>query len=247
VIITHDTDATALGAPLEILFNAAKAVLRRDAIRARMVWDGLTLKGDDPLFGFGTWAEMERAAGLRSAFFVFGRGKVRPHINDCRSTVFNSRINWDLLRAWPITARNSACIRRSAQRTTSTSSSGAKEAFEARLRRPIHGVRHHYWALDWRRPHLTFRKHLNAGFRAGTCMPYRPFGPERGRALDIYELPTALMDGNVVSDHGDVEPALRRALRIVENMRQVGGMYWHTEAAVDDYCYRNFADCIRAS
>src|SRR5258708_18694887 len=99
VVVTHDTDAVALGSPLEILFNAVKAALRSDAGRARMAREGLTLKGDDPLFGFGTWADTERAANLRSAFFVFGRGKVRPELNDCRSSIFRRRVDWALLRS----------------------------------------------------------------------------------------------------------------------------------------------------
>ncbi len=261
VVVTHDTDAVALGAPLEILFNAVKAALRSDAVRARMAWEGLTLKGDDPLFGFGTWADTERAANLRSAFFVFGRGKVRPELNDCRSSIFRRRVDWALLRSladegWefglhpPIRAKYDI-----------DEFIWGKEALEERLRRPIYGLRHHYWALDWRQPHLTFRKHVNAGFRydcsiawrddagfrAGTCLPYRPFDPERGRALDIYELPTAVMDSHVISDSGDIEMAVRRALCLAEEVRRVGGMLtldWHTEASVDDYCYRNLRTAL---
>jgi hypothetical protein len=256
VVLTHDADAVALGAPLEILFNAVKAVLRSDTVRARMAWDGLTVKGNDPLFGFGTWADTERAANLRSAFYVFGRGKVRPALNDCRSSVFHRRVDWALLRSladdgWefglhpPIRARHDL-----------DEFLWGKHALEERLGRPIYGLRHHYWAIDWRRPYLTFRKHVNAGFRydcsiawrdgagfrAGTCLPYRPFDPERGRALDMYELPTALMDSHVISDTGDIETAIRRALDLADEVRRVGGMLtldWHTEASVDDYCYRN--------
>lgn len=256
VVVTHDTDAVALGAPQEILFNGVKALLRRDAVRARMAWDGLMLRGEDPLFGFGTWAEMERSTGLRSAFYVFGRGKVRRDVNDCRSTVFNRKVDWDLLRrladeGWefgfhaPIHAKDNT-----------EEFIWGKTALESRLGRPVHGLRHHYWALDWRRPHLTFRKHLSAGFRydssiawrddagfrAGTCLPYRPFDPERGRALNFYELPTALVDGHVISGGGDSEAAVRRAERVVDNVRQSGGVLnldWHTEAAIDGYCYRH--------
>jgi hypothetical protein len=261
VVVTHDTDAVALGAASEILFNGVKAVLRRDPLRARMAWDGLTLRGNDPLFGFDVWAEAERAGDLRSAFFVFGRSKVRPYVNDCRSTVFNRRVDWDLLRrladeGWefglhpPIRAKDDI-----------NEFIWGKEALEQRLRRPIEGLRHHYWALDWRQPHLTFRKHVkagfsydasiawrdDAGFRAGTCLPYRPFDPGRGHALDFYELPTAVMDGNVISDGGDVEAAVHRARCIVESVRQVGGVLildWHTEAAVEGYCYRNLRTAL---
>jgi hypothetical protein len=260
VSITHDTDAVSLAAPMEILFNGAKALLRREGIWAQMAWHGLTRKRD-PLFGFGCWADMERAAGLRSAFFVFGRGKVRPSIHDSRSTVFNNRPNWELLRSladdgWefglhpPIRAKHDI-----------DEFIWGKEALESRLRRPIHGLRHHYWALDWRQPHLTFRKHVNAGFRydasiawcdsagfrAGTCLPYRPYDPGRERALNIYELPTAITDGNVIQDGGKVELAVTRAMRIIENVRRVRGMLvldWHTEAAVDGYCYRNLRTAL---
>lgn len=261
VVITHDTDAVALGAPLEILFNAVKAALRSDAVHARMAWDGLTVTGNDPLFGFGTWAEMERAANLRSAFFVFGRGKVKPELNDCRSTIFRSHVDWAVLRSladdgWefglhpPIRAKFDL-----------DEFIWGKEALEDRLKRPIYGLRHHYWALDWRRPYLTFRKHIDAGFRydcsiawrdgsgfrAGTCLPYRPFDPERGRALNMYELPTALMDSHVISASGEIEAAVRRTLCLAKEVRRAGGMLsldWHTEASVDDYCYRNFRTAL---
>jgi hypothetical protein len=256
VMVTHDTDAVALNAPLEILFNGAKAILRRDAIRARMAWDGLTRKAKDPLLGFETWAEMERAAGLRSAFYLFGRGKVWPHINDCRSTVFNRAINWDVLRSLANEGWEFGLHPPIRAKALTDEFVWGKQALEERLRRPVHGLRHHYLALDWRQPHRTFRKHLSAGFRydasigwhddagfrAGTCLPYRPFDPERGTALDMYELPTTLQDWHVISNGGNVAAALRRAFGVAQKVRQVGGILnldWHTEAAVDDYCYRN--------
>jgi peptidoglycan/xylan/chitin deacetylase (PgdA/CDA1 family) len=256
VVVTHDTDAVALSAPFEILFNGVKAVSRLDALRMRMMWDGLTRKCNDPLFGFRCWADIERASGLRSAFFVSGRHKVRPEINDCRSTVFNCKVNWDVLRGlasegWefglhpPIRAKydlDEFVI--------------GKDILETHLRQPIYGLRHHYWAIDWRKPHVTFRKHIRAGFRydssiawkndngfrAGTCLPYRPFDPEYKTALDIYELPTALMDGNVIPQGGDMETAVDRALQMADDVRQVGGVLnldWHTEAAMERYCYCN--------
>jgi hypothetical protein len=265
VVVTHDTDAAALGAPMEIVFNSVKAIVRRDAVRARMAWDGLMLKGTDPLFGFGTWAELERGLGLRSAFFLYGRGKVRPDLNDCRSSVFGAGVDWGLLRSlaadgWefglhpPIRAKHRI-----------DEFLWGKQSVERRLGVPIYGVRHHYWALDWRHPHITFRKHVNAGFRydssiawrdaagfrAGTCLPYRPFDPGRGRPLDIYELPAAVMDAHVVNEgasaaanpEADTEAATRRALRVAENVRRAGGILmldWHTEAASAAYCYRTY-------
>jgi hypothetical protein len=256
VVVTHDTDAVALGAPMEILFNGVKSVTRLDALRMRMMWDGLTLRDQEPLFGFEAWAEAERPIGLRAAFFVYGRHKVRPEIHDCRSSVFNQNVDWDLLRnlaadGWefglhpPIRAKYDL-----------DEFLLGKEVLETRLGRPIYGLRHHYWALDWRKPYLTFRKHVTAGFRydssiawkddngfrAGTCLPYRPFDPERKTALNIYELPTAMMDGHVIPRAGDMDTAMDRALQIADRVRRVGGVLnldWHTEAGTDRYCYRN--------
>jgi hypothetical protein len=263
VAVTHDTDAVALKAPMEIFFNGAKAVLRRDPVRARMAWEGLTLKGADPLFGFGVWADLERAAGVRSAFFLFGRRHARRHLNDCRSTVFGRRGNWDLLRrladeGWEFGFHPSIWARNDDDEFV-----WGRETLEARLGKPVHGLRHHYWALDWRAPHLTFRKHVragfrydasiawrdDAGFRAGTCLPYRPFDPEEGHALDIYELPTAIMDWNVISSGGDTKQAVDRAMRIAGSVRQAGGALlvdWHTESAWEGYCYRNVRATLTA-
>lgn len=255
VVVTHDTDAVALDAPMEIVFNAAKAAIQHDPIRARMAWDGL-IKRHNPLAGFDAWASAERSAGIRGAFFIFGRHIVPPHLNDCRSSLLSSNVDWKLLQnmadeGWefgyhaPIRAKED--IREFIW---------AIDALQTRLGHPIHGVRHHYWALDWLHPHLTFRKHRDAGFhydssiawrdsagfRAGTCLPYRPFDPDLGHAIEFYELPTAIMDGHVIKGGGDVEVAVDNALRVIKKVRAVHGMVvldWHTETAIDRYCYRH--------
>jgi len=226
VVITHDTDAVSLDAPMEILFNTAKAVVHHDTIRARMAWDGLTKKCD-PLSGLRTWIEIEGAASLRGAFFLFARGVVSPHLHDCRSSVLNRKPDWNWLgslvdQGWEIGYHAPIRAKENADEFI-----WGRNALEQRLGRPIHGVRHHYWALDWRRPYLTFRKHLSAGFhydssitwrdapgfRAGTCLPYRPFDPDLGRALKFHELPNAIMDGHVIAAAGRGHGGARLAHR----------------------------------
>ena len=199
---------------------------------------------------------MERAAGLRAAFFVYGRHKVRPEIHDCRSTVFNRKVDWNLLRSlaadgWEFGLHPPIRAKYDLEEFLI-----GKEILETRLGKPVYGLRHHYWALDWRKPYLTFRKHVTAGFRydssmawkddngfrAGTCLPYQPFDPERQTALDIYELPTAMMDGHVIP--GAVTLTLQWSARFVlpTGCGRVGGVLnldWHTEAGTDRYCYYN--------
>jgi hypothetical protein len=123
-----------------------------------------------------------------------------------------------------------------------------KGFIEERLDRPMFGVRHHYWSIDWRQPHLTYRKHVNAGFRydmsiawrdipgfrAGTTLPYRPFDPDRNEALDLYVVPTAIMDGHVISGPDGENQAIESIADVVDKVRQAGGILvldWHTEVA----------------
>ena len=67
-----------------------------------------------------------------------------------------------------------------------------KQDVEERLERKVLGVRHPYWAIDWRAAWRTRRQHERAGLsydgsiawrdlpglRAGTSMPYRPYDLE---------------------------------------------------------------------
>ena len=214
--VTHDTDAVNLGAPRELVTNFAKLVLRRDRTYADMIHSGLRHRRDatgNPLFGFPIWRELEERRRIRSTFYLFVRAAhLKPDINNCKSTVVEQHIDWRILRGmadagWefglhaPINAQGSvdALI-------------GGKRWIEDKLHAPVYGLRHHYWALDWRAPYKTWRRHVNsgyrydtsiawrdmAGFRAATCHPFRPFDPVRGKPLNIYVLPTCVMDGHVL-------------------------------------------------
>ena len=267
VAVTHDTDAITLGAPPELATNLAKLVVRRDRTFARMVRDGLRHVRDptrNPLYGFPLWRDFEAARHLRSCFFLYAKvARVKPDLNNCKSSVVEQRIDWNALRrmgedGWefgfhaPINARDSL-----------DALARGKQWIENRLDAPVHGLRHHYWALDWVKPHLTFRKHVNSGFRydasiawrdiggfrAGTCHPFRPFDPERNKPLDIYELPTCLMDGHLLGDSGDLERAVEAGMETLDEVRRVGGVAlldWHTEAVCNRYVFRNYRSALDA-
>lgn len=256
VLIVHDTDLVALNAPQEILFNMAKTVLRLDREHARMAWAGMTRK-HDPLAAFMTWAEAEGAVDVRSAFFLSDRKIVPRHLNDCRSTVFNQNLDWGRLRALADAGWEFGCHPPIRATENTQEFVQDKSALEARLHRPVYGVRHHYLALDWRRPYLTFRQHLGAGFRydmsiawrdapgfrAGSSLPYRPYDPERARALEFCVLPATIMDLQLMGQDVDQDEAESQALQVIDRIRQVGGMVvldWHTESAMNLYCYRNY-------
>ncbi len=258
VLLTHDTDALNLGSTPEIIFNAAKALLRRDPIRAQMFWSGWQVRGgptkDNPLFGFSGWRNSTSCLGVRSAFYLYARGKVPRTLNDCRSDITDPGMDWPTLRSmaedgWefglhpPIRAKESI-----------DEFIWGKQFIEENLGRTVYGLRHHYWALDWRAPHLTYRKHVNAGFRydlsmawrdvaglrPGTCLPFRPFDQGRGVALDIYAIPTVLMDGHVLKTSGSLDNAVQQAVVAIDQVRDAGGVAcldWHTESACDTFAY----------
>ena len=259
VLLTHDTDAVRISAGPEIIFNATKALVRCDPVRLHMAFRGLRNRCGknelDPLWGFSDWRKATESLMCRSAFFLFVRRKVFPDINDCRSTVSDPRTDWKLLRNMADTGWEFGLHAPIKARKKLDEFIMGKSFLEERLQRPIFGLRHHYWALDWRNPHRTHRMHVNAGFRydmsmawrdapgfrTGTCLPYRPWDPERQKALDIYSIPTALMDGHVIQESGDPETAFAKGIAILETVRQQGGVAtldWHTETALDDFVYK---------
>ena len=270
VVLTHDVDAVHIGAPMELLTNLAKAVTRRRLAAVQMVLSGLLHLGRparNPLQAFGRWAAWERARGLRSAFYLFLRpNTVRRHLNDCKSDVRRHGADWEAISAMSAEGWEFAVHAPIHAKTSSDALAYAKRWVEERLEAPVFGLRHHYWALDWHRPHLTFRRHADAGFsydtsiawrdaagfRAGTCLPYAPFDPERDEAVPMLELPTCLMDGHILPH--PLEPvrpqrseAISTGRRILETVRRHGGvgiLDWHQETACGRFGYGLHVDVL---
>jgi hypothetical protein len=259
VALTHDTDAITLGAPRELATNLAKLVVRRDRAYADMVADGLRYAGDptgNPLFGFPIWRGYEGDRGIRGCFFLYARlARIKADINNCKSSVVEQPIDWSLLQrmaadGWefgfhaPINAKHSI-----------DALARGKAWIEGRLGVPVYGLRHHYWALDWVAPHTTWRRHVNSGFRydssiawrdisgfrAATCHPFRPFDPDRDKALDIYELPASVMDLQVLEHEAGPADGAAAGRETIARVRERGGVAvldWHTESACDAYVYK---------
>jgi hypothetical protein len=272
VSLTHDVDAVRLGAPLELASNLAKAMLRRDAIRFNMFKVGLRYIQKpltDPCFAFSRWATWEDNKKIRSAFYLFVRPKgARADLNDSKSSVYRQKVNWPLLcrmadNGWEFGLH--ASIRAKDELDTFST---AKQWIETKLGAPLFGLRHHYWALNWKAPHLTFRKHVNAGFRydtsfawrdiagfrAGCCLPYSPFDPGRDKPLSLYELPTCLMDGHLTfSDicagelNGNRQKAVETGREVLATVRRYGGVAvldWHQEAGMNELAYQGHMDLL---
>jgi hypothetical protein len=264
-LLSHDTDAITLGSPAEMFFNLVKGLVRWDRTSLTMFKDGfayLRRPSENPLFGFPRWRQLE-APTLRSCFYLFVKPKnLKRHLNDCRSTVVEQKIDWGVLRemaesGWEFGLHAPIYAKRQVDAL-----SWGKQFIEEKIGQPVSGLRHHYWALDWRNPHLTFRKHIDAGFRydasiawrdsmgfrAGTCFPFQPFDPEKQIALPIYEIPTCLMDRHVAglppSSSGSEPERMAKMLGEVKARNGVAFLNWHTEGACNRYRYQGDVDVL---
>jgi hypothetical protein len=269
LVMTHDVDAIDTGAPAELATALIKAVARRDASHWALVRSGLAHRfagGENLFFQFAWWRAWERRLAIRSAFYFFVRRGAAFDVNDCKSDVGGRAADWPLFRAmadegWEFGVH--ASIR---ARHTPRAFAESHEWLAERLERPVVGIRHHYFALDWRRPWRTHREHARAGFkydssiawrdvagfRTGTSLPHRVFDPERNEIVPLTVLPCGLMDNHVACADvaGTRQPdaiAATRATEMVQRVRRAGGMLvfdWHQETACNRLMYAGYRDVV---
>lgn len=272
VTVTHDVDHVHLGAPLELLTCLAKAALRGDAAewqQFRMGLDHIFGPRGNPYDQFNWWQRWERASGIRSAFYMFVRPDgVSFDVNDCKSTVAGTDVDWQLFRGmsedgWEFGLHASIRTKENADGFLT-----AREWLERRLNTKVLGVRHHYFALDWRQPYLTHRAHASAGFhydtsiawrdvagfRTGTSLPHSAFDPLARHALDFTIIPCNLMDSHIAcldvrGKRVHMEDALAMGRDIIDLVKKQGGIVvinWHQEAAFNRFSFDGYRDLFEA-
>lgn len=261
VLVTHDADGPRLQQPGELAKALGKAVIRGSGSEGRAFLAGVRtrlLREPDPYFGFEGWAHAERELGLRSAFYLYVRSAMPRHARD-PLYVIDRHPRWNVLRrladdGWELAVH--AGIR------AAESADGLREERERLTElvgRPVVGLRHHYWRLDWRSPATTFERQLAAGyeydasmawrdrpgFRAGTSLPYFPPGRSGDRPLPLVELPTCLMDGHLFEyQRLDVNAAIASADHLRQRVAHAGGVFnidWHERTFCDSYSYQGWA------
>lgn len=265
VSLTHDVDALHLGALLELAANFSKGLLRRNMNQMRLLALGLAYLGQksrNPFFAFGRWREWEAQRDLRSAFYLFHLPPgAKRDLNDCRSGIAGGGTDWKLLRQM---ARDGWEFGLHPSINTKDLPDGfavSKRWLEEQLGVEISGIRHHFWALDWRKPYETQRLHMQAGykydstigwrdeagFRAGTSLPYQPYDLSANTSLNITEIPCNIMDGYYLPSAvdkftPDIESAVAKARAIIDRIRAQGGVVmlnWHQESACARLHYTN--------
>jgi hypothetical protein len=114
----------------------------------------------------------------------------------------------------------------------------------------VTGLRHHAWHTG-RDVEATLEAHDEAGFdydsslafnrqsklRRSVALPYRPWSNRRSRALDVIQIPVALMDGHIFYHDVTPEDAIVQATSVVDMIRAAGGVGaidWHVRTSSPD-------------
>jgi hypothetical protein len=114
------------------------------------------------------------------------------------------------------------------------------------------GGRQHYlrWVpdtwIDWETCGMAYDSTVGfaeqIGFRAGTCVPYRPWLFPLNRQADLLEIPLVTMDRTLLAYMGlSKDQAISEVKAIVARCRSVGGVFtilWHNDAYLDPF-YRS--------
>jgi len=78
-----------------------------------------------------------------------------------------------------------------------------------------------------------------AGFRCGTCHPFRPFDLHQNRELDLWEIPLIVMEGTLIHyRHLTPQQAEQRILELAKRCCQVEGTFtllWHNTSLYQNW------------
>ena len=222
-------------------------------------------RGTDPNWRFERITGLEAAHGVTSTFFVMAAHR---HRADGPSPAAYERLRARLVET--IAAGGAELGLHGSYTAAEDEAALAEEkaTLEA-LAGPVEGQRFHYLRVD---PHANLAVLDRAGFaydsslgfadapgfRAGIAQPFRPWDHERGRPLDLVEIPLAAMDVTFGETRylglsaAAAEPHLRR---LVEWAAANGGGFavlWHTDrfdrgtARGWERLYRRLIEAVRS-
>jgi uncharacterized protein DUF7033 len=112
----------------------------------------------------------------------------------------------------------------------------------------------HHWEMCGLAYDSTVGYADRIGFRAGTCIPYRPWLFSLDRAANLLEIPLLVMDGTLLHYMGlSPEQSLDAVQELVARCRAVGGVFtllWHNSSLLDPGAaalYRQLLDSLAGS
>ena len=107
---------------------------------------------------------------------------------------------------------------------------------------------------DWEKCGLAYDSTVgfsdHIGFRAGTCVPYRPWSLELNREIDLLEIPLLAMDVTLAYYmHLAPEESVELLLQCAERCKIVGGVFtllWHNRSLLDPNYGRAYQTVLNA-
>jgi len=269
--VTHDADHVHIGSCEEIVSSLLGSIRRLDGTKWKLFRLGFRYRNlpcRNPYFMFPRWHKWEGQRRITSAFYLYVRPNgVRRDADDCKSTVADPRMDWIRLKemaasGWEFGLHPSIHAKESPESLLT-----AKAYLEKSLGTTVDGLRHHRLALDWRRPYATHSAHARCGFRydssvawrdepgfrAATCLPYRPFDPDEKKTVPIHVIPCSLKDRHVMRWSSAVQDdqyqaAVEAGQSIINRVRSAGGVAvldWHQESAFNELEHVRHLDVLR--
>jgi peptidoglycan/xylan/chitin deacetylase (PgdA/CDA1 family) len=251
VALTHDVDSPWKWTRIGVRGAAARLkahVRQRDARGARHEARALArmplhkLRGTDPNWRFEAIVAGERERGARSTFFVLAAHRDR---HDGAAPATYARLRPRLVETLLGVGAEVGLHGSYLAAETDAFLAEEKAELEA-LAGPVAGQRFHYLRLDARRhpaalARLGFRYDSTLGFadtigfRGGIAQPFRPWDLDADRAVDLVEIPLAVMDATLAESRylgvsaGDAE---RRLVGLLDHAAEHGGAFavlWHPD------------------
>lgn len=125
-----------------------------------------------------------------------------------------------------------------------------KSKMDEVLGHSCYGGRHHYLRFDvpdtwyyWEKARLKYDSTLgyadHAGFRCGTCHPFKPFDIEQDKEIDILEIPLIVMDATLIG-YQNLTPneGLKHIIALAEKSKKVEGIFtmlWHNGTIYNEF------------
>lgn len=214
VLLSHDVHEVVKWTPKRTLYEAGRSLLsvcRGDSQPFRRNVSSFLsylIRHQEPYWQFEALTGMERAFGMRSTFYLcpfgpaFRRRETRMDPTYRVSSEKLAALTKTLVDGgWEIGLHGTYGSFDKGERLDLE-----RLDLEEQIGARITGVRQHYLRFDaqttWRaqqKAGLEYDTTVGfadqAGFRAGTCLPFHPFDVDRGRPISLLELPLIAMDG----------------------------------------------------
>ncbi|OPX31751.1 MAG: hypothetical protein B1H40_03520 [Candidatus Latescibacteria bacterium 4484_181] len=179
------------------LFSGRLRAAVSDALRLAKA----VLSRQNDYWNFEKWMDLEDRYGAKSTFFFLKGRKVGRYGRRYNLRKLAQVIKTLSQNGWEVGLHGSYYSYNRMDRLRKE-----REELEDILGRRVRGHRQHYLRFD---PEISYSccqgagleydttlgYSDRAGYRAGTGFPFRPFDGQRGRPLDLFEIPLVVMDG----------------------------------------------------